>query len=769
VPGIGEPFLQFGLTIIGATSSAYSLSWGKTHVSKIRLLEKLARSFCVLSLLFLAAGCGQVTPRHQGMPAVLLSPNPVNFPATSLGATSSPIVVTVNNSGSAPLNISSVTPGGTNPGDFTNTNGCTASVPPLGTCTISVTFVPTASGLRSETLTLADHVPGNPQVINVSGTANPISITLTPQTSAIAVSQTLPFTASGDPAGVTWSLAASTNSGPGATAPAGTIDASGNYTPPPGSPSLIVAVTATSKTDPTKSASATVNVAAPGQFANTNNVQVAQYAVSTAASAKVSVQFGLDTSYGLTTWTQPTPQLGGPVSLFVAGMKASTPYHMRGVLQFADGTQFLDADQTFTTGALPANLVPTITTTTTPGMTPQSGVELLDMVVITPAGKLPESVVTDLSGNALWAYQPALPGGPGPNPVKLLPNGHFLINFSGNPDGANAAVQEVDLGGNVIWQMTTAELNTALAAATCAECNVTVIGTHHDFQVLSNGHLIVLASLTQTLPDSTTPTGDIVIDLGDMENVGGNNPNHVPQPVWAWNEFNHLDTNRRPYMYPDWTHSNAVIYSKDDGNLIISIRHQNWLVKIDYNNGVGAGDILWKLGAKLPTDTGQNIADFTLMNADGTADTNEEDWFFAQHGPAFASSNTTGKFSLVLFDNGDDRGVVDVAGGTCGVAGQPACFSTVPLFDIDETAKTATFVIHPTTPDYTFFGGNAEVLANGNVEYDECGATMPPTNSSFVYEVTNASTLQTVWKMQITGQYAYRGMRIGSLYPGVQW
>ncbi len=742
-------------------------------MSKIQLLNKLARSFCVLSLLFLAAGCGRVqkTPA-PGRPAAAISPNPVTFPATALGFSSSPIVVTVTNSGTGALHISSVAIGGSNPGDFTNTNSCSGIIASQDSCTISVTFKPTASGQRSETITLTDNAADSPQVINVTGTANPIAITLTPQISAIGVSQTLPFIATGDPAGVTWSLSASTNSGPGALAPAGTIDASGNYTPPAGSPSLIVAVTATSKTDPSKSASATVNVVAPGAFTNTNNVQVAQYTVSTAAPANVSVQFGLDTNYGLTTWTLPTGQFGGPPTspLYVAGMKQSTPYHMRGVVQFADGTTFDDADQTFTTGALPVNLVPTITTTTTPGMTPQSGVELLDMVVITPAGKLTESVVTDLSGNALWAYQPALPGSPGPNPVKLLPNGHFLIVFSGQPDGANTVVQEVDLGSNLIWQMTTADLNAALASATCAECNVTILGLHHDFQVLPNGHLIVLASLTQTLPDSTTPTGDIVIDLGDMENVGGNNPNHTPQPVWAWNEFNHLDTNRRPYSYPDWTHTNAVIYSKDDGNLIISIRHQNWLVKFDYNNGAGAGDILWKLGAKLPTDTTpEDTADFALMNADGTADTNEEDWFFAQHGPSFVSTNTTGKFSLVLFDNGDDRGVVDVAGGTCGVAGQPACFSTVPLFDIDETAKTATFVIHPTTPDYTFFGGNAEVLANGNVEYDECGATMPPTNSSFVYEVTNTSTPQTVWKMQITAQYAYRGMRIGSLYPGVQW
>ncbi len=111
------------------------------------------------------------------------------------------------------------------------------------------------------------------------------------------------------------------------------------------------------------------------------------------------------------------------------------------------------------------------------------------------------------------------------------------------------------------------------------------------------------------------------------------------------------------------------------------------------------------------------------MNADGSTDTNATDWFYAQHGPSFVTTNTSGKFSLVLFDNGDDRGVAVVAGGTCGVTGQPACYSTVPLLQLDETAKTATMVFNPTTPDYSFFGGNAEVLKNGNVEYDECAST----------------------------------------------
>ena len=283
-------------------------------------------------------------------------------------------------------------------------------------------------------------------------------------------------------------------------------------------------------------------------------------------------------------------------------------------------------------------------------------------------------------------------------------------------------MQEVDLGGNVIWQMTAAQLNQALAAATCAGCNITVIGAHHDFVMLPNGHLILIASTTQVV-SGTTVTGDVLRSTWTRITC---------LAVWLWNEFDHLDITRRPYMYPDWTHTNAVLYSPDDGNLIISIRHQNWLVKIDYANGAGTGDIMWHLGYQ---------GDFTLLNADGSTDTNATDWFYAQHGPSFVTANTSGQFSLVLFDNGDDRGVAVVAGGTCGVAGQPACYSTVPLLQLDETAKTATMAFNPTTPDYSFFGGNAEVLKNGNVEYDECASTPLPANNAAIFEVTQASPL----------------------------
>jgi hypothetical protein len=236
--------------------------------------------------------------------------------------------------------------------------------------------------------------------------------------------------------------------------------------------------------------------------------------------------------------------------------------------------------------------------------------------------------------------------------------------------------------------------------------------------------------------------GDVIVDLDTNLN-----------PVWVWNEFDHLDVSRHPTNFPDWTHTNAIVYSKDDGNLLVSMRHQSWVVKVDYNNGAGAGDIIWRLGEG---------GDFTLKGG-----TDPTDWFYGQHAPFITTSNTTGTFGLTLMDNGDFR--IFPSGVTCGTGSAPPClYSTVPVFQIDEVAKTATLQFHQILPTnlYNFFGGNAETLANGNVEYDLCGLAG---NSSQMLEVTNGSTPQTVWNMQLTSNYFYRGYRLPSLYPGVQW
>ena len=410
----------------------------------------------------------------------------------------------------------------------------------------------------------------------------PLNIAVTPQLAAVAAGQTVQLTATVTNTVSGTSVAATANddeSGVRWSASAGTVDVQGNFSAPSGSESSISIVTATSRADRTKSATATIHIVASGQVSTTANGQVALYSITPGDSAMVSVSFGLDTNYGLTTWTQPASQ-SAPVSIFVAGMKANTPYHMAASVRFADGVQFTDTDHVFTTteAEIPEQ-APSLTVTNTPGTTPQGGVEFVDL-----SAGVARPTITDLDGDVLWSYI-QVPNGSIADPIKLLPNGHFLMNFSeGQADGANSELREVDLSGTTIWQMSAADLNKALAAATCSGCNITVVGTHHDFAALPNGHVVVIAA-TQRDVNGTTVTGDALIDLDQNHN-----------PVWLWNEFDHLDINRQPYLFPDWTHTNAILYSPDDGSLLISVRHQNWLIKVDYANGQGAGDILWRLG-----------------------------------------------------------------------------------------------------------------------------------------------------------------------------
>ena len=576
-----------------------------------------------------------------------------------------------------------------------------------------------------------------------------LELVLSPSTTAVAAGSVAHFsvaTVGGENASVTWS--AGSVPAPGATTAVTTaafISSGGDFTAPSVSTPTVFTIQAVSTVNPAIIASSTVYVFPPGTVAPTGNPLVAQYSIATFPGSSVTVQFGPTQTYGLKTWAVPAAS-SGQTTVLLAGMKASSTYHLQGLVQLADGTQFADADATFATGAVSAALAPSITTTTTPGAAPADGVELLALVN-TSGGSQVDAAATDLQGNLIWYYNLSNASGATPNPIKLLPNGHMLINYSadGVTDGTNSVLREIDLAGNLIWQMTAADLNQALATA---GYNMTVVGTHHDFAVLPNGHLILIASMNQSItdltgyPDPTTVLGDVLIDLDQ---------NHTP--VWTWSSFDHLDVNRHLLNFPpDWTHTNAVLYSPSDGDLVISMRHQSWLIKIDYANGAGTGNIVWKLGWQ---------GDFTLLGG-----TDPIDWFYAEHGPYFATSSTTsGQYEIGLFDNGDNA--PDADGTNCGTAPTSPCQSRVQLYQIDETAQTATIAWQDELSIYSYWGGYAETLPNSDIEFDE---TTP--NASFnsaTYEVTPTSTPQTVWQMQITGQNAYRAFRIPSLYPGVQW
>ena len=116
-------------------------------------------------------------------PAVTFAPTSLTFASQALNTTSAAQTITLTNTGTAVLTISSVTVTGTNTGDFAQTNACPASLAANANCTISVTFRPTATGARTAAVSVADNATGSPQSVPLTGTgaaANAPAVTLAP-------------------------------------------------------------------------------------------------------------------------------------------------------------------------------------------------------------------------------------------------------------------------------------------------------------------------------------------------------------------------------------------------------------------------------------------------------------------------------------------------------------------------------------------------------------------------------------------------------------
>ena len=104
-------------------------------------------------------------------PVASVSPTSVLFLLPQLvGTTSAPQTVTLSNTGSGTLTISSIAISGGNSGDFAQTNNCGGSVAAGARCTISVTFTPAGILVRSSTLVIQDNASGSPQEVSLTGT-----------------------------------------------------------------------------------------------------------------------------------------------------------------------------------------------------------------------------------------------------------------------------------------------------------------------------------------------------------------------------------------------------------------------------------------------------------------------------------------------------------------------------------------------------------------------------------------------------------------------
>jgi hypothetical protein len=107
------------------------------------------------------------------VPEVSLSSGPLTFPSQWVGTTSAAQNLTLTNTGSAPLKISSIAING----DFAQTNACGTSMAAGASCSITVTFTPTAIGTRSAMATITDNATDSPHTVAISGTGTDFSIT----------------------------------------------------------------------------------------------------------------------------------------------------------------------------------------------------------------------------------------------------------------------------------------------------------------------------------------------------------------------------------------------------------------------------------------------------------------------------------------------------------------------------------------------------------------------------------------------------------------
>jgi hypothetical protein len=260
------------------------------------------------------------------------------------------------------------------------------------------------------------------------------------------------------------------------------------------------------------------------------------------------------------------------------------------------------------------------------------------------------------------------------------------------------------------------------------------VGFHHDLEELANGNFVILsfafADVYYEGEGTLHVAGDMLYEFTPEGEL-----------VWTWNAFDHLDPQRRRdgFYVPqkiydrmtgeqayDWTHGNGMFYIAEDDILLLSMRHQDWVLAIDHQTG----EILWRIG-----DEG----DFALVG--------DEYWFFHQHSPQWQ-----GDGSLLLYDN---------------AVGNPAqpdsdAHSRAVQYALDFNAMTATKLWADDDPTFiSALAGDADRMSNGHVLRLDSVWTdeqQSPT-ASRIHELDPERTPNLVWGLDFPpGRFGYRAV-----------
>ncbi|HXR96815.1 MAG TPA: choice-of-anchor D domain-containing protein [Terriglobales bacterium] len=183
ITALGD-FRVAGTTCLGASAAAAALAGGATCVVSVSMQPSTPGSRTGSLQIFNSAN-GELDVAlsgvGQGADASLV-PSQLSFGSQPIAAANvtlagQPQAVTVTNTGNVALAIAAISV----QGGFTQINNCGSSLAVGSTCNISVSFVPTALGQWTGTLTVSDSSAASPrQVVELNGFGSPNGVIMAP-------------------------------------------------------------------------------------------------------------------------------------------------------------------------------------------------------------------------------------------------------------------------------------------------------------------------------------------------------------------------------------------------------------------------------------------------------------------------------------------------------------------------------------------------------------------------------------------------------------
>ena len=382
------------------------------------------------------------------------------------------------------------------------------------------------------------------------------------------------------------------------------------------------------------------------------------------------------------------------------------------------------------------------------------------------------------------------------NPAEMEP-GYTLLDcfFRGQGDPQTRYSSIVDNAGEVVWYSTrcyqaarqlvngkvffrggadAVEMD-MLGSDTRVELEVPGIGLHHDLLRTPHGTYLSLTQRSVDVPDFPTSTSDPDAPTAPATLLDDSVVEFLPDGTLRreWPLVDLLDVTRVGYgsLVPtpngfDWTHSNAINYMPDDDSIIVSVRHQDAIIKLSRETG----SLKWILGTH--ENWSPEFQQF-LLHPIGSPFR----WQFHQHAPMWTATGT-----LVLFDNGNFR-----ASPFDGTVPSPdeESFSRGVEFEIDDDAMDVGQIWEygENIPEqvYSFFISDADKQkVTGNVLMTFGGVTfvggVPSADLGLglshtkIIETTDDVVPVKVFEMAVFdpagGRIAiYRSEKIPSLYP----